>query len=48
MIKKINKNLPSYMVPEEFIYVKKFVYNNNGKLIDNIKMEVAITANLFS
>ncbi len=34
--KKINKNLPSYMVPEEFIYVKKFVYNNNGKL-DRVK-----------
>lgn len=30
--KKLGSSLPSYMLPEEIIYVKKFCYNSNDKL----------------
>lgn len=30
--KKIKLSLPYYMIPEEIKYIKKFIYNSNGKL----------------
>ena len=29
---KLSKILPKYMIPEELKFVKKFIYNRNGKL----------------
>ena len=38
--KKLSKNLPKYMLPEDLKLVKKFKFNKNGKIDENFMKKI--------